>query len=381
MPTDRILVVTELFPPAVGGSAVLFDNVYSRLSGMEVTVVTDTVASPPSPGVADSLRTIRCRLSTPEWGVLGRGALRHHLGVARTIRRLAAGGADVHCGRALPEGLAAWIAHFAGGPRYACWAHGEDIASALTSRELSFLMRRVYRDAFAVFANSRNTASMLEALGLERRRVFVVYPGVDTERFSPTANGTWLRGKMPARANPVLLTVGRLQRRKGHDLVLAALPNVRRSFPAVHYVIAGDGEERGRLERLAAEHGVANLVTFLGQVPDEHVPGLFAACDIFVMPNRDEGHDVEGFGIVFLEAASAEKPAIGGRSGGVPEAIEDGVTGLLVGGSDPAELASAVERLASRPALRAEFGAAGRARVRLRFSWELAANSVRHVHS
>jgi phosphatidylinositol alpha-1,6-mannosyltransferase len=286
----------------------------------------------------------------------------------------------VHCARAVPEGVAAWLSACVGGPSYTCWAHGEDIATAYHSREFTWLMTRVYRHAAANIANSHNTARMLEALGVACDRIHVVHPGVDTERFRPQNDGAAVRARFGCGDRIVLLSVGRLQRRKGHDLVLEALRHIGGSLPLT-YVIVGDGEERARLERLAAEYRLHDCVHFAGEVAPLDLPGYYAACDIFLLPNRIHERDVEGFGIVFLEAAATGRPSIGGRTGGVPEAVADQETGLLVSGTDAVELASAISLLAASKEMRDAMGSAGRQRVCERFTWERAAAAVSAVHA
>jgi phosphatidylinositol alpha-1,6-mannosyltransferase len=180
----------------------------------------------------------------------------------------------------------------------------------------------------------------------------------------------------------VLLSVGRLQRRKGHDLMIEALGLLSRHPQArsLRYVIVGDGQERSRLEAMVDERGVRQYVTFVGEVPGHQLPHYFAACDVFVLPNRIEQNDVEGFGIVFLEAAASGKPTIGGRSCGVPEAVADGVTGLLVEGTDAGELAATVASLINSEPLRRTLGHAGRARAVREFGWDSAAERVAAIH-
>jgi len=357
-----LLLLSELFPPAIGGSAVLFGEIYPRLSDIPVTVVSEGV------GMAD-------------YGIRNPRSLWQYLRLALKLRVSARRVAMIHCGRALPEGVAAWLCRRSGGPRYACWAHGEDIATSLTSRELTLLMRRVYAGADVVFANSMNTRRMLRELGLAPERIEIVYPGVDTQRFRPDIDATELRRRIAPRDETVLLSVGRFQTRKGHDLMIQAVGHlVHQHHRSLRYVIVGDGPERSRLEALVDECGVREQVTFAGEVSAELLPQYYAACDIFVLPNRVEQSDVEGFGIVFLEAAASGKPAVGGRSGGVPEAVADGVTGLLVGGTDVEELADAIARLMDSESLRRSLGEAGRARAVREFGWECAAEKVSAIH-
>jgi len=376
-----VLLLSELFPPAVGGSAVLFAGIYSRLP-LDVLVVTDPVTSP---GAADErrgrLRVVRRAIATRRWGVFDVTGLRHHLRVAWYTRTLGAK-SIVHCARALPEGLAAAIARTAGGPPYVCWTHGEDLVTASTSRELSSLTKWVYRRAAAAVANSRNTARLLLDIGVPKEKIEIVYPAVDASRFNPGVDGRHVRRRLSLHDDTVLLlSVGRLQRRKGHDVTLAALAQLGGKVPRWHYAIVGDGQERKRLEQLAADHGVADRVTFVGEVDDEQLPAWYAASDIFIMPNRVDDGDIEGFGIVFLEAAATGRPVIGGDSGGVPEAVERDETGLLVDGTSPQAVADAIRALASAPHVRARLGQAGRDRVIQRFTWARAAEQVRSLHA
>jgi phosphatidylinositol alpha-1,6-mannosyltransferase len=269
------------------------------------------------------------------------------------------------------------FARWLGGPRYVCWAHGEDLITALSSRELTWLTRAILRSSSATFANSRNTAGLLADFGVSAERIHVVYPAVDAARFHPGIDGSEVRRRYASSTDVLLLSVGRLQRRKGHDMAIRALAQLKDELPHVRYVIAGDGEERARLERMVRECGLSERVFFAGIVADGDLPAYYAASDVFLLPNRvDDDGDIEGFGIVFLEAAACGKPVIGGDSGGVPEAVERDVTGLLVDGASPDAVAAAIHDLATSPERRQALGAAGRARARDAFSWQRAAETV-----
>jgi phosphatidylinositol alpha-1,6-mannosyltransferase len=182
----------------------------------------------------------------------------------------------------------------------------------------------------------------------------------------------------PATARPgevagrVLLSVSRLaDRYKGHDMVLRALPLIRARIPDVRYVIVGSGWLRPYLERLAVSLGVRDAVTFVGDVSDEEVAAWYERCDVFVLASRESAASggAEGYGIVFVEANLHGKPVIGGRSGGVPDAVRDGATGLLVNPLDAGEIADAVIRLMQDPALARRLGAEGRRRALEELSW------------
>jgi phosphatidylinositol alpha-1,6-mannosyltransferase len=376
----EIILVSELFPPAIGGSATLFHDVYSRV-GAPVTVLTDALAGSVEQR-SSALRIVRMPMGAPSWGLLHVKSVSRYsrlaLRLAREARRT---NAIVHCGRALPEGLGAALAQrMCGGSRFLCWAHGEELDYAGSSRELTLLQAQVHGLASRVIANSRNTARKLQAAGVPQSKISVVHPGVDASRFGDHPDARALRRRLAPNGELLLLTVGRLQRRKGHDLVIRALGEMNNGLSNMRYVIVGEGDEHHRLRQIAVDAGVRDRVEFVGGVSPELLPAYYAASDIFVHPNRDEQGDAEGFGIVFLEAAAAALPSIGGNNGGVPESVQSGVTGVLVGGNDVAELAGQIRLLATSDVLRRQMGEAGRARARDQFSWERAAAEVMAVH-
>ena len=362
-------MVSEVFPPAVGGSGALLENIYRRIEDRKVRVVADP-GPPGTPRYQGPLHVTYASMKAPDWGVLRPASLGRHIRLSRTLRSaLATEPADIHCARALPEGLSAALA-LRGRGRYLCWLHGEELGFASTSRELSFLARRVYAGAAAVFANSQNSKTLLvRDWQVPAEKIHVVYPGVDSARFRPGLDRSRFRGGVAGPDEVVFLSVGRLQRRKGHDLVLKALAELRRSTPAIRYVIVGDGPHRQQLESDTAALGLGDIVRFAGEARDEDLPSWYAAADVFVLPNRSDGVDFEGFGIVFLEAAAAGLPVIGGRSGGVPEAVAEGTTGLLVSGEDASELARAMGHYATSRDARRQSGEQGRARAVSDFSW------------
>jgi phosphatidylinositol alpha-1,6-mannosyltransferase len=203
----------------------------------------------------------------------------------------------------------------------------------------------------------------------------VAYCGTDPERFSP-GDGRALRARLGLGERRLLVSIARLVPRKGLDTVLRALPQVAAAIPDVRYVVAGDGPDRERLRALAAELDVAERVSFVGAVPASELPLWYSLGDVFVMPSRSEPPDVEGFGIVFLEAAAAERAVVAARAGGVPDAVAHGVSGLLVRPDDPGELSAALIELLNDPARRAELGRRGRERVLSGFTWDHVAEHV-----
>ncbi len=239
--------------------------------------------------------------------------------------------------------------------RVAVLGHGVEVW-----RRLPGPMRAALRRADAVVAPSAYTARQLQSLnGARRDRLTVIAHGLDPS-WEACAAARTLTGQEGA----TLLTVARLSTAdvyKGVDRVIAALPAVLRQFPQARLVIAGDGDDRARLERAAAQTGAGGRVEFRGETTEEALRALYAACDLFVLPSRKEG-----FGLVFAEAMACGKPVVAARAGGTTDVVEHGVTGLLVSGEGD-ELAQAVTCLLRDPEMRARLGAAGRARVMQRF--------------
>jgi len=243
-------------------------------------------------------------------------------------------------------------------------------------REYDRLRARVLCAVDRVFAVSHYTASLVRELGVLPERVVVVPNGTNAENFRPLPRED-ARARLGLSATPLLLSVARLVPRKGLDSVLRALPALCTRVPGgVHYVIAGTGPDRERLLALARTLGVAERVRMIGHVADADLPLWYAACDVFVMPARSEPPDVEGFGLVFLEASACERPVVAVRSGGVVDAIEHEKTGFLLTPGDDAALSDALSRLLLEPNLAAEFGRAGRARVERDFTWKRVATRI-----
>ena len=371
-------MLTELFLPTKGGTAVSFDDDFRRLGGKEIHVVTADV-----PGAAEFDRTHpntihRITLKRVPW--LKPESLLIYLklfikaaSVVVTHRFVA-----IFAGRVLPEGLVAWaIARLLGRP-VLVYAHGEELTNWGRGRKFA-LMRFVFRHADAVLANSDFTHDTLAGLlGVDPRRIAVIYPTVDEDRFRPGLAADDLRASVGVtQAKRLVLSVGRLQRRKGFDNVIRALPLLYQQGIDAHYAVIGIGADRQYLQRLAAELGVSDRVHLLGHVSYDDLPRWYAACDVFAMPNRDIDGDTEGFGLVFLEAACAGKPAVAGTAGGTGSAVVDGVTGLRVDGERLEAIAQALTCLLSDPAVAQQMGLSGRKRVLENFTHQRRVDELR----
>lgn len=375
----RVLVLTEQFVPAKGGSITWMLNAYSRFEPREVVVVTSSQEGDTHIDAMLPFRVVRMPMAMADWDPTVPASLVRYLRILWQVYRQcrAYDSQQIHCAKVLPEGLVAWVLHRFYGLPYLLYAHGEEILFGFTSRKLAWLLPRIYRGAAAIVANSRHTKTLLQDIGVDARRIHIIHPGVHAQSFyaSPEA-AQHIRQKHQLGTAPVLLTVGRMQRRKGQDMVIQVLPLIKQRIPDVKYVMVGTGEELDALMTSVQELGVQDSVIFAGKVPDEALAAYYAACDLFIMPNRQIDGDIEGFGIVYLEAGAASKPVIGGASGGTDDAIVDGVTGIRVDGTNYVEIANAVIDLLSTPDRAKAMGIQGRQRAEKEFSWDAV---VRHT--
>jgi phosphatidylinositol alpha-1,6-mannosyltransferase len=373
----KTLLLTEIFPPTVGGSGRLFWEIYSRLPPERYLIAAADV-----PGAAEFDRThshavFRLPMQLGDRGVRKWPSMKYYLRTAWRVTRLVKdhGIQMLHCGRNLPEGFVGYMVNKLCGVPYLFVCHGEDIGVTKTSREMTWMTRRVMRRAVGVVANSFNTRRMLlEEWGYPENRIHVIQPGVDAAKFVPAPPDERFSAEMGWAGRTVLLTVGRLQQRKGHDTVIRALPAVRAKHPNVLYAIVGKGEEEPRLRALATVVGVVDAVQFLGGLSDEQMTKCYQQCDLFVLANRTVGvGDIEGFGMVLLEAQACGKAVVAGDSGGTGETMSVPATGRVVNCDGPELLAGVLNELLSAPDELAAMGRRGREWVEDRFDWPLVA--------
>lgn len=232
-----------------------------------------------------------------------------------------------------------------------------------TVQLLKRLQRWYVSRARAVIVPSRYFGGIVAGWGVPEKKLWVIYNAVDPAPYEslPSREETQARLGLSGR---VVLTAARLTPWKGVDRLIAALPAWREAVPGANLVVVGDGPERANLERLVMDTGVAGAVRFVGQVPHEHMPLYLRAAEVFVLYSG-----YEGLPHVVLEAMAAGTPVVASRKGGIPEVVEDGVTGLLVEWGDETALADAVRRVLGDAALARRLREAGRARVERDFGW------------
>ncbi len=228
---------------------------------------------------------------------------------------------------------------------------------------------RVLQQVDHFYPVSDYTARSLMELGVEASKITVVINGTDPQQFYPD-DASGLKQKLGLGSKKVILTITRLVERKGLDTVLESLEKVLKKVPEAHYLVVGEGEDRQRLESIIRKNGLAGNVTFTGRVPYEELNAYYNAGDLFVMPSRTQPPDVEGFGIVFLEANACGLPVIGSDSGGIPSAIKHGATGFIVPEGDSGLLAERIIELLTHSELRDRLGNEGRRRVVEEANWQ-----------
>lgn len=237
----------------------------------------------------------------------------------------------------------------------------------------------ILRNAEAIIANSHVTKELVSSHGYPLNKIHVVHPGTDPIKLSSSEISDKIKKKFKLEDKKVLLSVSRLVAKKNHVNVLKALPQVIEKIPNLSYLIIGQGEEENKIRMLIKELGLENYVKFLGYIePSDTVP-YFDLCDVFIMPSKTVGVDYESFGIVYLEANACDKPVIAGRSGGIGDAVIDGVTGLMVDPEDIDEIANAVVRLLSDKEYAAKLGSNGRKRVETEMNSKIMGKKVEMI--
>ncbi|GAK59415.1 glycosyl transferase, group 1 [Candidatus Vecturithrix granuli] len=366
MNLKKTLFLTELYPPLVGGTCTMFASRFGLYAPEKIVILTKAVphAQDFDKHVNYQITRVPLQWKGPKgfewlgvvWGLLKTGIL---LALKQKVE-------IIQCARPLPEGIAGYVLAKVLFKKLVINFQGEDISVLQNYRVERFLLKTIIRSAHLNLAISTFTENLVKALGGPNVRTGVIPPGFDPTLLKNLEPQKIVQLRQKFGGSPILLTVGRLQRRKGQDHVIRALPKVVEQFPEVKYLIIGSthGGTTGLqqyLEEIIEETGMGKHVEILGEIGNQELPYYYAACDLFLMPNRFEpGGDVEGFGIVFLEAGFLGKSVIGGNSGGVPDAVQDGKTGLLVDGNSVEEIAQGILKILSDDQFARKLGEQGK---------------------
>ena len=371
----RLLFVTQDFPPDVGGIQTYSWELVRRWM-KEVSLRVIAPDRPEARGVdaelAASVARVPCE---PEMLPLR--------GLPTVIREARAFRPDVAFHAQWQTVGTSFLAQrLTGFPRrIVCAAHGRELlfnplrGIPVGESVYDGLRRLLLRIPNLFVPVSRYTGGLLQEQGVHPATIRIAPNGVDPDRFYPIERVA-VRERLALDDSSLLLTVGRLVPRKGLDTTIRALPALLEDVPDAQYIIVGSGPDEDRLRGLVNEHNVHDVVRFAGQVPWSDLLLYYNAADVFVMPSREDPPDVEGFGLVFLEANASGTPVVGADAGGVPDAIVDQQTGFLVPPSDPEALASALSSLLTNPERAHAMGDAGRKRAETVASWDAVADAL-----
>jgi phosphatidylinositol alpha-1,6-mannosyltransferase len=370
----KVLIVTNDFPPRAGGIQSFVHALAVRLPEGSVTVYAPAWEGAAGFDAAQPFPVERhpTSLMLPVPSVARRAA-----------RLLERHGCDtVLFGAAAPLGLLAPSLRRAGARRQVAITHGHEAGWAVLPGARS-LLRRIGDSVDTVtYLGEYTRVRLARALSpAAAARMIRLAPGVDSDAFRPGAGGAAVRERLELVGRPVVVCVSRLVPRKGQDTLIRAWPQVRAAVPDAALLLVGGGPYAGRLQRLAGRAGVTGSVIFTGPVPWPELPSYYDAGDVFAMPCRTRRHglDVEGLGIVYLEASATGLPVIGGDSGNAPDAIRDGETGYVVAGRSPADVADRLVYLLTDPVGARAMGEKGLAWVDQEWRWDLVARRLQEI--
>lgn len=276
-------------------------------------------------------------------------------------------------GAAAPLGLLSASMKKAGVKKTISLTHGHEVWWAKVF-PFSLAMRRIGStiDVLTYLGEFTQSAISQALPAKAAQRMVKIAPGIDVDHFSPQ-DSSQLRGELNLETKKVIVSVGRLVHRKGQDHLIQSMPEILKQVPDAHLLMVGKGPYLQHLAKLVAVNKLENHVSFIGRIQYEELPKFLCAGDVFAMPSRSRlaGLEVEGLGIVYLEASACGLPVVAGSSGGAPDAVVDGVTGFVVDGTSNQEISQALITLLKDPGRSKEMGAAGRQWIIDNWRWEI----------
>ncbi|WP_256104434.1 glycosyltransferase family 4 protein [Streptomyces sp. ODS05-4] len=377
----KTLIVTNDFPPRPGGIQAFLHNMALRLDPERTVVYASTWKRGREGAEATAqfdaeqpFRVVRDRttmlLPTPRVTATATALLREH------------GCTSVWFGAAAPLGLMAPALRRAGARRLVATTHGHEAGWAQLPAARQLLGRIGESTDTITYLGEYTRSRIARALSpAAAARMVQLPPGVDEKAFHPDSGGDAVRARLGLTDRPVVVCVSRLVPRKGQDTLIEAMPAILAAHPDAVLLVVGGGPYDKELRKLAAAAGVADAVRFTGAVPWSQLPAHYGAGDVFAMPCRTRrgGLDLEGLGIVYLEASATGLPVVAGDSGGAPDAVLDGETGWVVRGGSPGEAAERITALLGDPELRRRMGERGRAWVEEKWRWDLLAERLEEL--
>ncbi len=366
----KILCITNDFGPRAGGIETFVMGLIERAPQGSIIVYTSAQGDTTSYDQAwlrdFGVEVIRDRskilLPTPR--------------VIRSVQKVIARDSikQVFFGAAAPLGVMARSLRKNGVVNIVALTHGHEVWWAKLwpfSSAISFIGNNVDH---LTYLGEFTKSEIAKALSTKAKsRLVKIAPGIDTDHFAPDSESIQLRRDLGLIDKKVIVSVGRLVHRKGQDFLIQSLPAILEKHPTAHILMVGEGPYRKDLTKMVEKLKLSQSVTFIGRIQYKDLPRYICAGDIFAMPSRSRlaGLEVEGLGIVYLEASSCALPVVAGRSGGAPDAVDEGITGFSVDGTSTAEISSAIIKLLDDPAKAKAMGAAGRNWIIEKWRWEI----------
>lgn len=373
----RVLLITNDFPPRDGGIESYLRDFCARLDPANLVVLASSRAT------SDELRAYDESLPFRVYRMRDRVLLPLPHVARRAAQIIRDENIDtVWFGAAAPLGLLADACRRAGASRIVSTTHGHEVGWSMlpVTRQM---LRRIGNSSDVVTYISRYTRGRFAAAFGPHAAFERLPSGVDIERFSPNAQaGQEIRQRHGIGAEqPLIVCISRLVRRKGQDMLIRSMPRILAQHPDARLLIVGVGPRGKALEQLARDCGVADQVIFAGKVSFDELPAYYNAGTVFAMPARTRGGglDVEGLGIVYLEAQACGVPVIAGNSGGAPETVIDGETGVVVNGASADSVATGLLTVLDNPRRASEMGIHGREHVVENWTWEVMAERARSI--
>ena len=366
----KILLVTNDFGPRTGGIETFVIGLLERISDHEVTVFTsqqgDTSEYDQQWFEKFGVRVIRDRskILLPSWRV------------SRAVKEVVASHniEIVVFGAAAPLALMSSALRKSGVKKVIALTHGHEVWWAKIF-PFNFAIKRIGKsvDHLTYLGEFTRQAISKALTDKSAKEMVKIAPGIDTAHFIPQPDAMQKRKELGLQDKKIIISVGRLVHRKGQDKLIEAMPDVLRKIPNAHLLIVGVGPYKNHLEKLVNKLSIKENVTFAGRIMYDRLPSYLSAADLFAMPSRSRffGLEVEGLGIVYLEASACGIPVLAGNSGGAPDAVLEGVTGLCVDGTNVAEIASAVIEICSDAERASHMGAAGRNWIVDQWRWDI----------
>lgn len=371
----KSLLIPGDFPPEVSGIATYFLELWKYYSSNENFILAAKYAGYKEYDRNSDLNTIR--VAIPTGNAIHQKIFKSFIYTFKTVQLHLRHKFDLlHCGQVLSSGATGWIMKKMFGIPYIVYVYGSETYRFGENKFLMEMIRRFLSEALYIIPNSHFTMEEFQALNISREKFRIITPGVDVERFHPEDPDENLIAKYGLAGKKVLLTVARLDERKGHDRVIETIARLKDDQPNIVYLIVGKGREMQRLQQLVKHLNIERQVVFCGYVPDSELPKYYNLCDIFLLLNRqtyiDEklSGDYEGFGIVFLEASACGKAVIAGNFGGIADAVDHEHSGYIIDSENPREITKTIKSLLNKPEKLKEIGDFGRQRAIDHFTWK-----------